>query len=460
MKTSTKRIIIVVAVVQLLAVIGILALPKVVEAIPSTYKDRLAEQSPFFDEFIGLVTTPYPTIAASRPQGSIPTVVIPTLALQTATPTLQPTLPPTSAPADAETEEATATPEPSPTPTLEPTAVPTLPPPPPSANVEGLLVEPQNFNNCGPANMTMVLNFYGQEITQADAAAYLKPNLQDRNVSPWQMADYVNEFIPGMEGDVYVGGDLNLLKQFISHGIPVIIEKGYDPGRGEGWYGHYLTVHGYDDEGLVFYSKDTYLGPFDGTSRIDSFTEILDGWKAFNYTFIVIHRPDQEAIVDQIVGAEMAEPLTMWQKAAVKAQEQTTENEEDAYAWFNLGTSLTAMGEITGDNEFYQQGAAAFDRAFTIGLPGRMLWYQFRTYIAYMKIGRYQDMIDLTDAMLNNSDQRVRDGSSYVEETYLYRGHAFAFLGDIIQARAAYQRALELNENFYPARIALDSLGG
>ena len=118
------------------------------------------------------------------------------------------------------------------------------------------------------------------------------------------------------------------------------------------------------------------------------------------------------------------------------------------------------MGEITGDNAFYQQGAAAFDRAFSLGLPGRMLWYQFRTYIAYMKIGRYQDMVDLTDAMLNNSDARVRDGSSYVEETYLYRGHAFAFLGDVTQARAAYQRALELNVNFYPAQIALDSIGG
>jgi len=308
--------------------------------------------------------------------------------------------------------------------------------------------------------MTIVLNFYGHDITQTDAAAYLKPNLQDRNVSPWQMADYVNEFIPGMQSRVFVGGDLTLLKQFIAHGIPVIIEKGYDPGRGEGWYGHYLTVHGYDDEGLVFYSKDTYLGPFDGTSRIDSFTEILDGWKAFNYTFIAIYEPSDETLVNQIVGPDMAEPVKMWQQAAVKAQAQTTEDEEDAYAWFNLGTSLTAMGEITGDNAFYQQGAAAFDRAFALGLPGRMLWYQFRTYIAYMKIGRYQDMIDLTDAMLNNSDARVRDGSSYVEETYLYRGHAFAFLGDITQARAAYQRALELNVNFYPAQIALDSIGG
>ncbi|MBK9051500.1 MAG: C39 family peptidase [Chloroflexi bacterium] len=455
MKASTKRLIIAVACLQILAIIGFLALPRVVEAIPGNFKDVIAERSSLAAEVMDMVTTPYPTISA--PQVALQDVVIPSLATQT--PTLEPTA--TTAPIEEVATvvvEATATIEPSPTPS--PTAVPTLPPPPSSANIEGLVAEPQNFNNCGPTNMTIVLNFYGRDITQADAAAYLKPNLQDRNVSPWQMADYVNEFIPDMQARVFVGGDLALLKQFIANGIPVIIEKGYDPGRGEGWYGHYLTVHGYDDEGLVFYSKDTYLGPFDGTSRIDSFTEILDGWKAFNYTFIAIYEPAKETLVNQIVGPDMAEPVKMWQEAAVKAQAQTTEDEADAYAWFNLGTSLTAMGEITGDNAFYQQGAAAFDRAFSLGLPGRMLWYQFRTYIAYMKIGRYQDMVDLTDAMLNNSDARVRDGSSYVEETYLYRGHAFAFLGDVTQARAAYQRALELNVNFYPAQIALDSIGG
>ena len=456
MKTSTKRIIIAIAMLQLIAIIGFLALPKVVEAIPTTYKDVLAERSVLAAEVMELVSTPYPTISAPLSGASLAEVVIPVLPSTTPTPTTQPTATPPSVTTAA--TAPTATQEPSPTPS--PTAVPTLPPPPSAFTIDGLVVEPQNFNNCGPTNMTMVLNFYGQAITQADAAAYLKPNLQDRNVSPWQMADYVNEFIPGIQADVYVGGDLNLLKQFVANGIPVIIEKGYDPGRGEGWYGHYLTVHGYDDEGLVFFSKDTYLGPFDGTSRMDSYTDILEGWKAFNYTFIAIYRPEQEALVQQIVGPDMADPLTMWQQAALKAQEESEADSEDAFAWFNLGTSITAMGEITGDNAFYQQGAAAFDRAFAVGVPGRMLWYQFRTYIAYMKIGRYQDMVSLTDAMLSNSDPRVRDGSTYVEETYLYRGHAFAFLGDISQARAAYQRALELNANFYPAQIALDSIGG
>lgn len=64
MKTSTKRIIIAIAMLQLIAIIGFLALPKVVEAIPTTYKDVLAERSVLAAEVMELVSTPYPTISA------------------------------------------------------------------------------------------------------------------------------------------------------------------------------------------------------------------------------------------------------------------------------------------------------------------------------------------------------------------------------------------------------------
>ena len=167
MKTSTKRIIIAIAMLQLIAIIGFLALPKVVEAIPTTYKDVLAERSVLAAEVMELVSTPYPTISAPLSGASLAEVVIPVLPSTTPTPTTQPTATPPSVTTAA--TAPTATQEPSPTPS--PTAVPTLPPPPSAFTIDGLVVEPQNFNNCGPTNMTMVLNFYGQAITQADAAA-------------------------------------------------------------------------------------------------------------------------------------------------------------------------------------------------------------------------------------------------------------------------------------------------
>ena len=99
-------------------------------------------------------------------------------------------------------------------------------------------------------------------------------------------------------------------------------------------------------------------------------------------------------------------------------------------------------------------GAAAFDQALIIGLPPRILWYQYRPYIAYMRTDRYQEMIDLADVILSTQ------GGRNVEETYLYKGHALVFLGDGNRAVEAYQQALRLNKNFYPAQWALDSVIG
>ena len=92
---------------------------------------------------------------------------------------------------------------------------------PTSARLDGLQNIPQEFNNCGPANMTIVLNFYGNAITQGEAASYLKPNPEDRNVSPWQLRDYVNEFT-GMGSSAHSGGDMMLIKRIIAAGYPVI----------------------------------------------------------------------------------------------------------------------------------------------------------------------------------------------------------------------------------------------
>ena len=125
---------------------------------------------------------------------------------------------------------------------------------------------------------------------------------------------------------------------------------------------------------------------------------------------------------------------------------------QNGFAWFNLGTNLTRLGEMTGEAAFYENGAAAFDQARLVGVPPRIVWYQFRPYIAYMKVGRFQEMIDLADTVLETQ------GGRNVEETYLYKGHALAFLGDGPGAIAAYEQALRLNENFYPAQWALDAI--
>jgi tetratricopeptide (TPR) repeat protein len=109
---------------------------------------------------------------------------------------------------------------------------------------------------------------------------------------------------------------------------------------------------------------------------------------------------------------------------------------------------------MTGEAAYYENGAAAFDQAFILGLPPRIVWYQFRPYLAYMRVGRYQDMLDLAAVTLSTQ------GGRNVEETYLYKGHALAFLGNTPGAIEAYKEAIRLNKYFYPAQWALNSISG
>jgi hypothetical protein len=488
MTNRTKSVILAVALLQVILIVGLLALPSAVQAIPGRYRIWLQENQPVLSDItegvieqVAPVATALPAPAQAGEQvdlaglinqpasgGAVDPAVTAAEGLSSGRPaastieitatasTVEGALPtPATTPTLAATPAAEATATLQPTATLEPTptTTPTPEPLPERVILEGMGVIAQSFNNCGPANLTQVLNWYGSDITQEDVASYLKPNPEDRNVSPWQIADYVNEIIPGsgLLAITRAGGTLEMVKRFLAAGYPVVIEKGYELPD-SGWWGHYLTVFGYDDAKGELYSQDTYLGPWDGSGRVDSYEDVEHYWQHFNNTFYVVYRPDQEAEVQAILGEDMFDDFTMWQSVAAFADEQTKANPDDAFSWFNLGTALTRMGSVTGEAQYYQGGAQAYDRAREIGLPPRMLWYQFEPYLAYLRVDRYQDIIDLANATLETQ------GGRNVEETFLYQGHALAYLGDVNGAITAYQQALTVNENFYPAQIALDAV--
>ena len=93
--------------------------------------------------------------------------------------------------------------------------------------------EYQGWNNCAPATLTNALVHFGYDDDQYRAAEWLKPNYEDKNVSPWQMAEYVNTQIP--EIPVYAlvrsGGTLEQVQTLMVSGFPVVIEFGYEPDR-------------------------------------------------------------------------------------------------------------------------------------------------------------------------------------------------------------------------------------
>jgi hypothetical protein len=317
-------------------------------------------------------------------------------------------------------------------------------PPPPSYRQTGFRYHAQGWNNCGPATVTMALSYFGYTDTQVRAANWLKPNTEDKNVSPWQLEQFVDSQVP--ELPVYslyrYGGTLDTLKMLISNNFVVIIEAGYDPDRAnQGWMGHYLLVVGYDDAQQIVITNDSY----DGEGLAYSYAHIEEHWKHFNYLYFVIYESAREPELFSLLG-EDADVRENYINAFERAREQATANLTDGYAWFNMGSMLTEL-------EMYENAAAAFDQAFSHNMPWRTTWYQFTPFEAYYHMGRYQDVLTMAQTLIDNS-------SSYVEEAFYYAGLARAALGETDRAINNFNAVLTFNPNFSPAREEIARLNG
>jgi tetratricopeptide (TPR) repeat protein len=342
-----------------------------------------------------------------------------------------------------------------PTPTLEPSATP-LPSPTPwplpsLSRLDGFQHKFQSWNNCGPATLAMALTYFSMNITQNDTADVLKPDPEDRNVSPDEMAAYVNEQTP-LTAISRADGTREILRRLVANDIPVIIEIGIEPPgeyRWMGWYGHYLLLVAYDDQQEQFWVYDSWFGtseePLQNAhpdGRILSYNELDENWPHFNRSYIALFQPQQSDIVASIIGEEM-DDIVMWQNALKTVQSETATEDDNAFLWFNLGTIYNGLGQ-------YEEAATAFDQARAIGLPWRMLWYQFGPYEAYYKTSRYEDVLMLSDVTLKDRP--------YFEESYYYKGLALAALGDEQAARENLEKAIDFNPNFLLAMEALATL--
>lgn len=305
--------------------------------------------------------------------------------------------------------------------------------------LEGFDWEQQGYNNCGPASLRVMMSYWNVDFTEAEAASFLKPNAEDPNVRPDEMAAYLEQF--DYEEQPYhilvrVNGDFDTLKQLIMAGYPVMIESGYDPEPDViGWTSHYLTLVGFSD--TKFIAMDTYRRPNWGYE----YAELDNFWRQFNRRYLVAYRDDQAAAVASIVGENMNDE-TMYNGAVFTARAELSLDRNDPFGWFNLGSSLVAL-------ERYEDAALAFDEARSLGLPWRFLWYQFTPYEAYLQVGRYDDVIALADAVLEKKAS---------EEAFYYKGLALLAQDDSDQARLQFTFALRANRNYAAAQQALDDL--
>jgi hypothetical protein len=179
---------------------------------------------------------------------------------------------PTQIPSHTPTEEPTLTSSPippgtkTPTPTLIPSSTPT-----PTALPESVMLPApewvkQDWNNCGPAALTMYLRYYGWDGDQFQISDLLKPARNDRNVNVEELDYYVRNYAGWLSTLYRVGGDIEMLKEFVAAGIPVIIESSfYFDGEywpnDDLWAAHYLLVTGYDEADQTFTVQDTFHGP-------------------------------------------------------------------------------------------------------------------------------------------------------------------------------------------------------
>lgn len=314
---------------------------------------------------------------------------------------------------------------------------------PPAARLTGIRHVYQDWNNCGPANLTMALSYYGWRYGQEQAASFLKPENEDKNVSPGQMAAFVLQQteLPDIRALWRYGGTLDMLKEFIAAGFPVIIESGYDVDE-LGWMGHYETVVAYDDAEQTFWVYDSYLGIGNGQGRVHKYSELDSWWRHFNRAFIVIYPVDRELEIRNILGAYV-DPNYAAERALAVARQEAAQDPTDAWAWFNAGTSSAKLKR-------YYDAAIYYDEAFRQGLPHRMLWYQFGPYEAYYYTGRYQDVLELAE--------NTESTTEYVEETYYWRGMALAALGQRDEAVNLMDSVLAFNPNFTDALAARDAV--
>ena len=342
---------------------------------------------------------------------------------------------------------------------------------PESTILDGVVYVDQHgrWNYCGPANLTMALKFWGWEGDRDDVAAVVKPGIQnpalnfieqgrwDKNVMPYELMNYV------IDDTAYsmvlrYGGDNEVVKRLIAAGFPVLIEKGYYEADYTGkiaWLGHYLFTTGYDDAKSEFVVQDAYLKP--GENRHVDYTTYYEGWRSFNYLFMVVYPPEREAEVYDVLGP-YADPDWSYQHALEVAEREINEyrGNDQFFAWFNKGSSLVQLQQ-------YADAAAAYDQAFTLYAelgdsnnqrPYRMMWYQSWPYWAYYYSWRYQDVINLANTTLYDTISEPT-----LEESIYWRGMAYNELGETDLAIADFRETVRLNPNFGPGWSMLNYLG-
>jgi tetratricopeptide (TPR) repeat protein len=283
------------------------------------------------------------------------------------------------------------------------------------------------MNNCGPTTTSIMLSYYNIELPQLTVANVLKPNPEDKNVSPAEVAAYVRQ--QGLGAFIGVNGDIALIERLLAAGFPVMVEQWmhYDGG-----VGHYRAARGYSSDKQLILQEDTFLGP--DTWR--SYEEFNQDWAYFNNTYLVFYPPEEEQRVAGLIGGDW-DATTMWQRAL-----ETFSQQDNGFALYGKAEALHQLGRDGEAIRFYEQAIAR-------GLPQRYLWYRFGYFEALNKVGQYHKTLDFSQAILAAME--------FSEDIRYHRAMAYKALGQREKAQQELLLALSDNPNYVPAQIELSA---
>jgi len=320
-------------------------------------------------------------------------------------------------------------------------AVPTSQPLPEKVLLPAPEFEGEDWNNCGPATLAMYLRFYGWKGDQYTIAQRVKPKSEDRNVNVEELTAFVSKNTSGMQSITRVNGTTSILQHLISAGLPVMVEESLTIKQSfwlndDRWAGHYLLITGYDDASKVFITQDSYIGP----NQNVSYQDMEQHWHAFNGTYVIVFPSVKSSIVKTIL-ADNWEEITNRHLALEYYSNLAQLQGNDPFTWFNVGMNLLFF-------ERYKEAAQAFDQARLLGLPQRMLRYQFGPFEAYYHANRIADLLALTKYALG-----VTPNS---EEALLWQGWGLFQSGDRNAALLSFNKALESHPGYPDAQNAIN----
>ena len=314
---------------------------------------------------------------------------------------------------------------------------------PPVVQLEGLDMVWQSVNRCSAGALTILLSYYDWEGDYSTTIRGLNPSLDDVSVRLEEMVTFVNGY--GFQAIERTGGTIDLLKLLTANGFPVLVENSYYDGGdiNRDWMSHNRVITGYDDAKGVLYSFDSLLGAGpDGKGREVTYADFDERWRPFNRDYLILYQRGDEPLLQALLAESWDETANAeWTLA--QAEAELNGATPDSYAAFNVGSALVQLGR-------YEEAAAAYDRARGAGLPWRMMWYQFGPFEAYLRTGRYQDVVDMARAVIT--------AHAGIEETYYYIALAYAAQGDIPRAQSNLEVALQRNGNLQAARTALEAI--